>query len=149
MWADTGALKQKRAFDVVTLATVTTVVGAVDTTSSAVYLPRPNSGVIFVLDVTAAATDAGDTLDVQVQTCIDGTNYVPVCSFTQVLGNGGAKRHIAKISATEPQAMFEAATALAAGSIRHLIGDAWKVKYVQVDADNDAVFTFSVKAIAI
>jgi hypothetical protein len=99
----------------------------------------------FVLDVTAAATDAGDTLDVKVQVRLDGTNWVDVASFTQVLGNGGALRHIAKVNADIAQAMFANAD-LAAGSVRNLLGEVWRVSYTQVDADNDATFTFSVTA---
>lgn len=133
---------------VLLLASTTTAAGAVDTTSSAVVLPRPPEAVQFELDVTAAATDAGDTLDVSVHTTLDGTNFFPVVSFTQVVGNGGAKRHIAKINSSAAQATFEAAAALAAGSVRNIIGDAWKVRYVQVDADNDATFTFAVYAVS-
>ena len=117
------------------------------TNGDAVHLPDAPNGYQFVLDVTAAATDVGDTLDVQVQTLIDGVNWVPVCSFTQCLGNGGAKRHIAKINAGATQAMFEAGTALAAGSTRNLCGDAYRVRWVIVDSSTDnASFTFSVTA---
>lgn len=101
----------------------------------------------FQLDVTAAATEAGDTLDVYVQTTIDGTNWIDVVHFTQVLGNGGAKRYVAKINGTEPQAMFENGTALAAGAVRNILGDQYRVRYAIVDvvtADNQS-FTFSVK----
>ena len=49
---------------------------------------------VFTLDVTAAATLAGDTLNVYVQHSPDGTNWDDVVSFTQVLGNGGTKRFI-------------------------------------------------------
>ena len=118
------------------------------TNGDAVYLPRPLNALVFVLDVTAAATDAGDLLDVKVQTLIDGTNWVDVCYFTQVLGNGGAKRYIAKILCSTAQAMFSD-TALTAGNVRHLFGDTWRVNWVIVDAGTDnASFTFSVKAIA-
>ena len=117
------------------------------TNGSAVALPDAPNGYAFVLDVTAAATDAGDTLDVQVQTLIDGTNWVPVCSFTQCLGNGGAKRHIGKVSSNGAVTMFEAAATLSAGSIRNLCGDAYRVRWAIVDADADGSFTFSVTAL--
>lgn len=118
------------------------------TNGDAVRLPDAPNGYAFVLDVTAAATATGDTLDVQVQTLIDGTNWVPVCSFTQVLGDGGAKRHVGKISSNGAQTMFEASASLAAGSIRNLCGDAYRVRWVIVDATTDnASFTFSVTAI--
>jgi hypothetical protein len=116
------------------------------TNGDAVYLPDAANGYAFILDVTAASTDAGDTLDAQVQTLI-GDTWVPVCSFTQCLGNGGAKQHIGKVSSNGAQTMFEASAALAAGSIRNLCGDQYRVRWVIVDADADASFTFSVKAL--
>lgn len=136
----------KQSHDAVTLlAATTTAAGAVDEAGSAVRLPGMVNAMALVLDVSAAATDAGDTLDVKVQTKIDGTNWIDVVSFTQVLGNGGVKRHVAKIVAGLAEAMF-ADAALAAGSVRHLLGDEWRVKYDQVDADSDGSFTFSVTA---
>lgn len=138
--------QEKSVHDVVTLlAATTTAVGAVDANGSSVRLPGMVNGFAFVLDVSAAATDLADTLNVKVQTKIDGTNWVDVAGFTEVLGDGGAVRHIAKITAGAAQAMFLNA-ALAAGSVRNLLGDEWRVNYVQVDADNDATFTFSVTA---
>ncbi len=136
-------LQPKRVDDVITVGSVTTVAGAVTAALAGVRLPRAPNAIIFQLGVTAAATDAADTLDVVVQTKIDGTNWVDVCWFTQVLGNGGALRHVAKIMANTAEAMF-LNVALTAGNVRHLLGDEWRVRYVQVDADTDASFTFSV-----
>jgi hypothetical protein len=141
------ALQTKRDGDRITVATVTTVAGAIAAGSTtAMQLPGMVSAMAFELDLTAAATDAGDTLDVTVQTLIDGTNWVDVVHFTQCLGNGGAKRYFAKIAAGLAENMFENGAALAAGSVRHLLGDSWRLKYVQVDADTDGTFTFSVYA---
>ena len=95
-----------------------------------------------VLDVTAASAAASDTLDVFIQAYVGG-QWVDIVAFTQVLGNGGVKRFFAKISATEPQAMFENATALAAGSVRHLISDSYRARWVIAGTGS---FTFSVKA---
>lgn len=99
----------------------------------------------FCLDVTVAATDVGDTLDVYVQTLVGG-QWVDVVHFTQVLGNGGAKRFFGKVSAGLAETMFENGTALAAGAVRNLCGDAWRARYVLVDADADATVTFQVTA---
>jgi hypothetical protein len=134
------------ALPIVLLAPVTTVAGAVSASGAAVHIPATHSGMAFVLDVTAAATDAGDTLDVKVQCRLDGTNWHDVVSFTQCLGNGGAKRHVAKISSSVAQAMYEVGSALAAGSVRNLLGEVWRVTYTQVDADSDGTFTFGVTA---
>jgi hypothetical protein len=134
------------ALPVILIAPTTTVAGAIAAgTGSAVSILGQPRAMAFVLDVTAAATDVGDTLDVKVQCRLDGTNWVDVCSFTQVLGNGGAKRHIGKINADIAQAML-ADAALAAGSVRNLQGEVYRVAYAQVDADNNASFTFSVTA---
>ena len=135
----------KTAHDVVTVASVTTPAGAVDTNSASVRMSPMANAFAFVLDVSAAATDAADTLDVTVQTMIDGTNWVDVIHFTQVLGNGGAKRFVAKLMADTAEALFSDAV-IAAGTVRHLLGDEWRINYVQVDGDADASFTFSVKA---
>ncbi len=141
-----AGLQTKKVYDFVTLlASTTTAAGAVNTSGSAVRLPGMVNALVFTLDVSAAATDAVDTLDVKVQTKVDGTNWIDVVHFTQVLGNGGAVRHVAKVVAQEAQAMFLNA-ALAVGTTRNLLGDDWRVAYVQVDGDSDASFTFSITA---
>lgn len=105
-------------------------------------------GVALVCDVTNADTDAGDTLDVFVQTQLDGTNWVDVAHFTQVIGTDAAKRFFAKLVPALAEAMFENATTLGAGSIRHLIGERFRARWVIVDSgDADQTFTFSVTAI--
>jgi hypothetical protein len=129
------------------LASTTTVAGALNVNSDAVRLAGMVNAIAFVLDVSAAATDAADTLDVKVQTKLDGTNWVDVIHFTQCVGNGGAKRYFEKLVADVACAGFENAAALGAGNTRDLLGDEWRVNYVQVDADSDASFSFSVIAI--
>ena len=142
------ALNKKRDHDVITvLAETTSIAGALNVQCSSVRLPGMVNAMVFVLDVSAAATDAADTLDVSIQTVLDGTNWIDVVHFTQVLGNGGALTYVAKIVAGVAQAEFETGTALGAAAVRHLFGDEWRVNYVQADADADATFTFSVTAI--
>lgn len=131
---------------VVLLAPVTTATGAVTASGTAVHIPATHSGMAFVLNVTAAATAAGDTLDVKVQCRLDGTNWTDVVAFTQVLGNGGALKHVAKISASAAQTMFADAE-LTAGNVRNLLGEVWRVSYAQVDdGTENASFTFGVTA---
>jgi hypothetical protein len=135
------------ALPTILLASTTTVAGALNAVASAaVHIPGQPRAIGFVLDLTAAATDAADTLDVKVQTRLDGTNWVDVVSFTQCLGNGGAKRHFAKIDAGIAQAMFENGAALAAGNVRNLIGEVWRTVHTQADADSNGSFSFSVTA---
>ena len=136
------------ALPVVLLAPVTTTAGAkTNIASTPVSIPGTWNAMAFVLDVTAAATATADTLNVKVQVRLDGTNWLDVCAFTEVLGDGGAKRHIAKINADIAQAMFENGAALTAGNVRNLLGEVWRVIYTQVDdATQDASFTFGVVA---
>ena len=138
-------LLSKKAFDSTTvLASQTT--STTNTGTAAVKLPYPPVALAFVLDVTAAATDAVDSLDVYVQTKLDGTNWVDMVHFTQVVGNGGAKRFIAKVSASLAEALFNNANTLATGNVRHLLGDEYRVRWDITDADSNCSFTFSVVA---
>lgn len=130
-----------------TLISVTTASGAIDTAGETVAIPEWGIAIGVFLDVTAAATDAADTLDVTVQTLV-GSTWLDVHHFTQVLGNGGAKQFFAKLNLTKNLTEYSISSALSAGSSRDFGGDAWRVRYVQVDADNDASFTFSVTTIS-
>jgi hypothetical protein len=135
----------KKAYEAVTLL-ASAAQTATGTASSSVYMPVMQAAA-FVLDVTAAATATGDTLDVYVQTKLDGTNWVDVVHFTQVLGDGGAKRYYAKLTSHLATAEFENGAALGAAAVRNLIGDEWQVRWAITDADtDDASFTFSVSA---
>lgn len=102
------------------------------------------------LEVTAAATDAGDKCDVYVQTTIDGTNWVDIVHFTQLAGNGGAKRYYAKIVAEAALTEFENATALGAAAQRAIIGTQYRVRWAITETStDDESFTFAVYAVAI
>lgn len=116
--------------------------------SSSVRLPNAPNAMAFILDVTSAGTDAGDTLDVKVETKLDGSNWVSICAFTQITGDGGAKRHVAKVVSSASESMFEDSSSLSAGSVRNLLGDAFRVSWTIADSgDGDQSFTFSVSAI--
>lgn len=108
------------------------------------YAPRT---AIVILDVTAAATDAIDTLDVFVDTLL-GDVWVNAAHFTQLLGNGGAKREVLVINpggvtGTTP---VNVAADAASGTVRHLLGHQLRARYTTVDADADASWTFGVFA---
>lgn len=105
-------------------------------------VPHQHRAVEACLDVTAASAAGTDTLDVFVQSFVDG-EWVDVIHYTQVLGDGGAKRFFAKICGDEPQAMFENASALAAGSVRHLLSGQYRVRWVIAGTGS---FTFSVRS---
>lgn len=142
--------KHKEVSDLVTVL-ASAAQTAASTGEDAVYLPTQQKAIAFILDVTAAATEAGDLLDVFVQTRMDdgsGETWHDVVHFTQLTGDGGAKQHIEKISASEPQAGYESGTALGAGEVRHLLGDAYRVRWAITDAatTGNLSFTFSVTA---
>lgn len=103
------------------------------------------------LDVTAAATDATDTLDVYIDTSFDGgATFINIGHFTQVLGNGGAKKFVmsflAAPVASSNLAVFS--TDQTAGNALQIgFGDRIRVRSVVVDASTqNASFTYSVKA---
>lgn len=103
-------------------------------------------GIAVVLDVSAAATLAGDTLDVYVQQKIGG-NWDDIMHFTQVLGNGGAKNEIGIISFVEAvTANFHnpGDASMGAASVRKgPITGTVRTKYVIAGGANKS-FTFSV-----
>jgi hypothetical protein len=100
----------------------------------------------FTLDVTVDEETVDDTLDVFVQTKIDGTNWIDVVHFPQHVGNAGAKRYIEKVAATPAFGGFENGTTLGVGEVRDLVGDDWRVRFDIVDDSTNASFTFSVTA---
>lgn len=105
---------------------------------------------VCVLDVTDADTDAGDTLDVKIQMYLgsgveSGEQWLDICAFTQILGNGAdAITRVQKIALAQTEAAFETGSALAAGSVRHLLGAQLRAYWTIVDADSDGGFNFSV-----
>lgn len=101
-----------------------------------------------ILNVTAAATEATDTLDVFIDASIDGgTTWINIMHFTQVLGNGGAKKHV-NISVSDASVAFDAASDLAAGATpRSLVGSVFRPRWTVVDAGGAAAsFTFGITA---
>lgn len=140
------AMKRRNVTEAVSI--VASAARTTNATSSAVSLPHMPNAFGFVLDVTAGAANAGDTLDCTVQTKLDGPNgdqWIDVVSFAQTTGAAANKTHIEKVSASQAQAGFEIGAALAAGEIRNLIGDTWRASWT-VTNTNAASFTFSVTA---
>jgi len=139
------ALQVKTSHDVISLmdSAAKTLTGA----SDAVRLPGMVNAFAFTLNLTNAATDNADTLDVKVQTKIDGTNWVDVAAFTQILGDGAnAQRYTMKIVAGAAQAILTTTATLAADAVQHILGDEWRVRWLITDVDVDATFTFGVTA---
>lgn len=127
-----------------------TVTGAGTTLGPTIKLPKYTVAAEVELNVMAAATAVGDTLNVYVQSSVDGgTTWDDVISFTQVLGNGGPKKFLARWqSGLSPTAAMAAPQdgALAAGNVAQgPKGLQWRVKVVVAQA-SAASFTLGVKA---
>ena len=124
-------------------------VAAGSVTGDAVKLQKVYQQATIVLNVTAAATEVDDTLDVYLDTSYDGgTTWVNIAHFTQVLGNGGAKEFAVNIINKNPVAEIDVAADAAAGTIRALaLGDRIRYRSVVVDAGGVAAsFTFGLVA---
>ena len=79
----------------ITLRASAEVSTATTQNGTGIKLQRKYSELVVVLDVTAAADDVDDTLNVFVDTSFDGgTTWVNIGHFTEILGNGGAKKYI-------------------------------------------------------
>jgi len=102
---------------------------------------------LAVLNVTAAATDVGDTLDVYLDTSFDGgVSFINIGHFTQVLGNGGVKKFIMSFKATPittANSVVFTADQAASAALQIGFGDRFRFRTVTVDADGDATFTYS------
>jgi hypothetical protein len=101
---------------------------------------------IFILDVTAAATEGTDTLDVYIDWSIDNVTYYNGGHFTQVLGNGGAVSFYMVFDPTTPGVADIDVTADQAAStvVPSLFGPYVRGRYVEVDGGGVASsFTFS------
>lgn len=109
---------------------------------------------IFNLILSAAATEVGDTLDVFLQESMDyagvegDATWNDFAHFTQMLGNGGAKKFRAVWQSnvtpeTEQGAIQDGA--MAAGVRQGPLGPTWRTKWVIVDAGTaNASFTFGI-----
>jgi hypothetical protein len=104
----------------------------------------------WVLNVTAAATEVTDTLDVYIDTLFGTATWINIAHFTQILGNGGAK---ARFVVTVPANMLttdDVSTDCAVGVSRGVVGSQFRGRYIEVDGGGAASsFTFSLVGYAI
>ena len=107
----------------------------------------------WVLDITASATDAGDTLDVYIDVSFDGVNSAGnVTHFTQQAGNGSAASEIAIVgaSATSTGTTVITSDAAAATVRQGFTGPYWRARWEVVDSgDANSSHTFSVQGYAV
>lgn len=107
----------------------------------------------FLLDITASATDAGDTLDVYIDTSFDGVNSAGnVVHYTQQAGNGSAAKEVAIVGASATQTTTTVVTSDAAvATVRTgFTGPYWRARWAVVDSgDGNSSHTFSVTGYAL
>lgn len=132
------------------LYAATPAAGAQSLTGTAVTGYYTNHCAVWVLNVSSAATDVGDTLDVYVDTAVGGGStlvWTNVVHFQQVLGNGGAKQYAAVVTpgASVMTAPVDTSADAAAGAVRHMLGDQWRYRIVQVDANSNAAFAMTLR----
>jgi N-acyl-D-aspartate/D-glutamate deacylase len=126
---------------------------AVGQTGTPVIVQGERSRFCILLDVTAAASEVTDTLDAYIDVlAADGTTWLNAAHFTQVLGNGGAKKYFAVLDPSNPgTSVIDASADAAAGAVRPgLFGAQLRGRYTIVDGGGVAAsFTFSVSAYAV
>jgi hypothetical protein len=129
-----------------TLLTVSS--GTTDGTDSLSIVTHPEAvrSAMFLLSTTPGSTANGaSTLDVYVQSSVDGTNYNDFVAFTQIPSTGGASNvqqasWVRDVTPTTPQGTLNDA-ALAAGVVQGPIGSTWRAKYVVSATSGPMSFT--------
>jgi len=104
---------------------------------------------VFFLDVTALANDVNDTLDVYIDVSLDGgTSWINAIHFPQILGNGSAAKHVAKLNHSIATPLHVVTADLAANAARQ-IGLGTMIRYrgdVVDPTGSNATFTYTLKA---
>ena len=130
----------------------------IQVTSNVLEIPDCQA-VLCSLNLTAAAIggDAGDLMDVEIQTYVGGQKnkttgvwaggtWIDVCYFTQIIGTTAPQVEVAKITGIAAQALLVVA-GLAPGNIRAgVMGQRWRAQYTPTDGAGvgDHTWTFSV-----
>lgn len=108
---------------------------------------------VVVCDITASATDAGDTLDVYIDFSFDGTTSIGnAVHYTQQAGNGAARTEFAVLDPSNPGTSVINVTAdAAAAAVRPaLFGPYMRARWEIADSgDANSSHTFSVQAYAV
>jgi len=142
-------LDQGETFTLAASAARTATAG---TNGTELYFGGERQRFIVLLNVTAAATDVDDTLDVYIDWSLDNVTYFNGGHFTQVLGNGGVKAFYMVFDPSNPgTAGIAIATDAAVNTVRPaLIGPYCRARWVIVNPGGGAAsFTFSITGYAI
>ncbi len=114
---------------------------------TAVFLGGERQRFVFLLSVTASATDAGDTLDVYIDWSLDNVTWLNGGHFGQQAGNGAAKKEWMTFDPTNPGTSSIAVTSdAAAGAVRPgVLGPYVRARWAIADSgDANQSHTFSV-----
>lgn len=119
------------------------------------YIGGERGKIVIILDITASATDAGDTLDVYIDLSLTGTQVDGIAvRFTQQAGNGSANRQMAILNdaVSFGTSVIPVSSAPGSGAVRPgMIGAPYiRARAVLADSgDGNTSHTFSVTAYAI
>jgi len=114
-------------------------------TGTAVAAPGGRIGAMqFIFDLTSAASTGSDTLDVYVETTLDGTNWIEIVHFAQVTGSATTYQMAGKIVAGLKEDLFTTSATLAASAHRDLFGSQYRAKWTITDDSGSASFAFTV-----
>jgi len=127
-----------------TLVSSTAITASGNGTVEALF-PGSISGMVLTCNIASAGSSSGDKLDMYVQTKIDGSNWLDVCRFAQVLGDSTGIRMMDKIHANGSVAAFASTDALAAAAQRDLLGSVYRARWV-ITSSTDPTFSASVYA---
>jgi len=102
------------------------------------------------LDITASATEAGDTLDVYLDVSLDGSTWLNAVHFPQQAGNGAAAKYFAVLDPSSPGTSTVAVSSDAsAGTVRPALwGPYLRARWAIADVTTvgNASHTFSLVA---
>jgi len=128
-------------------AVTAAVVGALGT---AVQILGERLVYTWILACTDVKTDAGDTLDVYIDTLFGTATWINIAHFTQIIGTDADTT--SRFCVTVPANMLTTdlvTTDCAAGVARGVVGSQFRARWTMVDADGDGNFTWSLTGYAL
>ena len=140
--SDLGRVRSEQEWQnaVVLVESTLTIANDADV-GTAVYIGDWDKLQVILNFVSTASAEVADTLDIDIEMSMDGVAWYSVGGFTQLLGNGSAKREIMTFvpggRPTDPDAYLVGSTDAGATVVReHLVGR-W-IRYVAAITDDTA-----------
>lgn len=116
-----------------------------------VFVGGERTSIMFYLDITASATEGGDTLGVFIDVSLDGTNSIgSVIHFEHQSGTDSPAKQIATIDVSGGTSTTAITSDVAAGTVRlGMFGPYYRARWTIADSGNaNSSHTFSVQAYA-